>query len=306
MGLKKNDVVLVIEDSVATTILLRDFLKKLGYENVTTCSDGKSGIKTFSDLENDGKKPIVLLDFHLPDMNANEVMASIFNIRPDAKIILETADSKSDEPIKDALRGGAYLYIEKPIRYENLKNVFNILEKEKFILEEKPQDDLERVILHLNSVSGISFARLVEYTNMENDLLKRYLLQLEDEKRIAKTAEMKEVSCTKCRSVQILPNFSCPACGSTDFAQGKLIEHFKCGNVSTEDSYKENRCPKCKKEIKILGVDYKSMDNYYTCNKCGDKFPEPSQDYVCIKCSNHFQLEKARWTTSTGYKSAGL
>lgn len=33
-------------------------------------------------------------------MNANEVMVSIFSIRPDAKIILETADSKSDESIK--------------------------------------------------------------------------------------------------------------------------------------------------------------------------------------------------------------
>lgn len=306
MDLKKNDVILVIEDSMATTILLRDFLKKLGYENVTTCRDGKSGITLFSELENDGKRPIVLLDFHLPDMNANEVMTSIFNIRPDAKIILETADSKSDEQIKNALRGGAYLYLEKPIRYENLKNIFEILEKEKFILEEKPQDDLERVALYLKSVSGISFARLAEYTNMDGNMLKEYLLHLESEKKIMKIADMKEVSCTKCHSVQILPNFSCPSCASADFVQGKLIEHFKCGNVSVEDSYRENKCPKCKKEIKILGVDYKSMDNYYMCNKCGNKFPEPSQDYACIKCSNHFQLEKANWITSAGYKSIGL
>ncbi|MGI0058262.1 MAG: response regulator, partial [Nitrosotalea sp.] len=113
----KNDI-LIIEDSLATTILLRDFLKKLGYENVKTCDTGKAGIQLFSDLESAGKQPIVLLDFHLPDMNANEIMTGIFNIRPNAKIILETADSKSDEQIKNALRGGAYLYIEKPIRYD--------------------------------------------------------------------------------------------------------------------------------------------------------------------------------------------
>lgn len=302
----KNDVVLVIEDSKATTMLLRDFLKKLGYENVETCNDGKSGIRLFSDLESAGKRPIVLLDFHLPDMNANEVMAEIFNIRPDTKIILETADSKSDEQIKDALRGGAYLYIEKPIRYENLKNIFEILEKEKSILEESPSGDLERIILHLKSVSSISFARLTEYTGMENDLLKHLLLQLESEKRVAKVADMREVSCIKCQSVQILPSFSCPSCAGADFNQGKLIEHFKCGNVSIENTYKDNKCPKCKKEIKILGVDYKSMDNYYMCNRCGNKFAEPSQDYLCVKCGNRFQLEKAQWITSTGYRPVGL
>ncbi|CUR51503.1 conserved protein of unknown function [Nitrosotalea devaniterrae] len=305
MSGNKNDV-LIIEDSKATTILLRDFLKKLGYENITTTDTGKTGIQLFADLESAGKKPIVLLDFHLPDMNANEVMASIFNVRPDAKIILETADAKSDEQIKDALRGGAYLYIEKPIRYENLKNVFETLEKEQSILEEAPSGDLERIVLHLKSSSRISFARLAEYSKTENDSLQKYLLHLENEKKIIKISEMKEVSCPQCSSIRVLPNFFCPACKSTNFVQGKLIEHFKCGNVSIEDSYKENKCPKCKKEIKILGVDYKSMDNYYMCNDCGDKFPDPSQDYVCVKCSNRFQLEKAKWVTSAGYKLASM
>lgn len=305
MGQSKNDI-LIIEDSVAIALLLKDFLKKLGYENVTTSDTGKSGIQAFSDLETAGKRPIVLLDFHLPDMNANEVMASIFNIRPDAKIILETADSKSDEQIKNALRGGAYLYIEKPIRYENLKSIFETLEKEQSIIEETSSDDLERILLHLKSSSRISFARLAEYAKTENELLEKYLLQLESESKIMKISEIKEVSCTQCGSIRILPNFFCPACSSTNFVQGKLIEHFKCGNVSVEDSYKENKCPKCKKEIKILGVDYKSMDNYYICNDCGDKFSDPSQDYICVKCSNRFPLEKAKWVTSTGYKMTNL
>lgn len=301
----KNDV-LIIEDSMATTILLRDFLKKMGYENVKTCDTGKAGIQMFSDLENAGRQPVVLLDFHLPDMNANEIMTGIFGIRPDAKIILETADSKSDEQIKNALRGGAYLYIEKPIRYDNLKNVFETLEKEKDILEEKPSDDLERVVFQITSSARISFARLTEYSGIHGDLLKKYLLQLENEKKITKISDMKEVSCIQCNSMRILPNFSCPVCNGTNFVQGKLIEHFKCGNVSVDNSYKENKCPKCHKEIKILGVDYKTMDNYYICNDCGNKFSDPSQDFLCIKCNNRFPLEKAKWVTSAGYKSSGL
>jgi response regulator of citrate/malate metabolism/predicted RNA-binding Zn-ribbon protein involved in translation (DUF1610 family) len=302
MSGSKNDV-LIIEDSMAITILLRDFLKKLGYDNVESCTNGKTGIRVFSDLESAGKKPIVLLDFHLPDMDANEIMESIFNIRPDAKIILETADSKSDEQIKEALRGGAYLYIEKPIRFENLKNVFETLEKENETLEEKPSDDLHKITSYLKSSSRISLARLSEYSGIEQNLLKKYLSQLENENKLIMIENMREIGCNDCGSVRIYHNFFCNSCHSSNFKRGKLIEHFKCGNVSIDESYSNNICPKCRKEIKILGVDYKTMENYYICNDCGDKFPEPSQDYICVKCSNRFPLEKAKWVTSPGYKT---
>ena len=65
----KNEV-LIIEDSLATSILMTEFLKKLGYDSIHTCNTGKAGIQLFSDLVNQGKIPIILLDFHLPYMNA--------------------------------------------------------------------------------------------------------------------------------------------------------------------------------------------------------------------------------------------
>ena len=109
-----------------------------------------------------------------------------------------------------------------------------------------------------------------------------------------------------CNSVKIGQNFSCPSCGKTNFKQGKLIEHFKCGNVSVEDSYKNNICPKCHKEIKIIGVDYKTIENYYICSDCGEKFPEPIIEYMCIRCNNKFKLEQAKWITSEGFRSTNL
>ena len=304
---EKKSGVLIIEDSLAISILIRDFLKKLGYTSTETCNTGKAGIQVFTELVNAGKIPIVLLDFHLPDMDANEIMSSIFSIRPDAKIILETADASTDEQIKNAMRGGAYQYIQKPIRYENMKSIFDTLESEKQILEETPREGSpEKIMSFLKSTSRISLARLCEYseTGMEN--IKKYLSDLEHEKKIMKIEDIKEVACNQCNSVRIAHNFFCPACNSTNFKQGKLIEHFKCGNVSIDDSYKDDICPKCHKEIKILGVDYKAIENYYICNGCGDKFPDPSQDYICVKCNNRFVLGKAKWISSTGYKTTNL
>jgi predicted RNA-binding Zn-ribbon protein involved in translation (DUF1610 family) len=239
-------------------------------------------------------------------MDGKKVMEEIFNIKPDAKIIIETADPKTDEQIRETMRGGAYQYIEKPIRYENLKSIFETLEQERNILEEKPSTDLDKVTSLLKSSSRMSLARLCEYSNEDSDQLKQCLHRLENEKKIMKISDIKEISCNQCKSLRIIPVFFCPVCNGTNFAQGKLIEHFKCGNVSVEDSYKESKCPKCQKEIKILGVDFRSLDNYYICNDCGEKFPDPSLNYICAKCSNIFPLEKAKWVTSEGYKSISL
>ena len=299
---EKNSV-LIIEDSRAISILIRDFLKELGYMDIVTCDTGKMGIQTFSDLINAGKVPVVLLDFQLPDMDANEIMTSIFNIRPDAKVILETADAHTDEQIKTALRGGAYQYIQKPIRYEHLKNIFDTLESEKQLLEKNNGiNNSENVMLCLQSLSRTSLARLCEYSKTDMDEVKQYLSNLEREKKIMKINNINEVACNRCNSVNVLPIFYCPSCNGTNFKQGKLIEHFKCGNISIDESYKENICPKCKKEIKILGVDYKVINDYYICSDCKDKFPYLSQDYVCVKCDNRFALNKAKWISSEGYQ----
>lgn len=163
LALGKNDI-LIIEDSLATSILMVEFLKKLGYKDIYTCNTGKAGIQLFSDLVNQGKSPTVLLDFHLPDLNAKDVMSNIFTIRPNAKIIIETADAKNDELIREAMRAGAFQYIEKPIRYENLKTVIKTLEEESKISEEKTIDGRQKIDSFLQTSTRIRSARLSEYS----------------------------------------------------------------------------------------------------------------------------------------------
>ncbi|MFM8659129.1 MAG: response regulator [Candidatus Nitrosotenuis sp.] len=61
--------VLVIEDSQAVGILLKEFLHKLGFEKIRHCQNGKTGIESFKELVDSGNIPIVFLDYNLPDMN---------------------------------------------------------------------------------------------------------------------------------------------------------------------------------------------------------------------------------------------
>jgi len=301
---KKN--ILIIEDSLAVATLIQDFLKKLHYENIEICNDGKAGIKAFEVLVHSDKIPIVILDYSLPDMNADEIMSKIFQISPNAKIIIESASEKTDESIKDVLRQGAYHYLEKPIRFENIKNTMEILENEDKILENVPPDSHKEIDLVLKSSTQISLTRISEYTGKKNEEVLGYLKKLKDNGNVVQLENIKEISCNLCDSVKIGQNFHCPSCNSSNFKHGKLIEHFKCGNVSVEDSYKNNICPKCHKEIKIIGVDYKIIDNYYICNGCGEKFPDPTIEYMCNRCNNKFKLEQAKWITSEGFRATNL
>ena len=58
------------------------------------------------------------------------------------------------------------------------------------------------------------------------------------------------------------------------------------------------------KRLRSLGLITNSLDDYYICRDCGDKFPEPTQDYFCVKCSNRFPLEKAKWMSSPGIQDS--
>lgn len=306
-SVQKSDV-LIIEDSAAMCVLITEFLKKLGYQNVHYRNTGKDGIAKFDELVKAGKTPIVLLDYTLPDINGNNVMVEIFRIRPDAKIIIETANERSEQEIKDVISYGAYQYIQKPIRFGDIKNIMNVLEEEHKILDntvaESNAEEIKKLILSLLKASmRISLARIAEYCNLKREDTMNYLKDLVAKGKAGKLVDIKEISCSNCGSVKIGQSFYCPSCNSSNFKHGSLIEHYDCGNFSEEDSYKDNMCPKCRKEIKVIGVDYRLLKNYYSCNECKDKFPEPANDYLCLKCNSKFKLDDAKWITTESFRA---
>jgi DNA-directed RNA polymerase subunit RPC12/RpoP len=135
-----------------------------------------------------------------------------------------------------------------------------------------------------------------------DDAIKSYLKELENSGKIINLGEKKEIACNKCNSVKTTQLFSCPHCNSSHFRMGKLIEHYGCGNVSEEQTYKNDTCPHCQKKITAVGVDHRIMSNHYICNNCSDFFSEISSKYLCLKCENRFKLDEVNWQTSCNYK----
>ena len=318
--MSKQKAILIIEDSPAVGMLLKNYMEKLGYSEIHICETGSSAITTFTDLINQEKQPIVLLDYMLPDMDARSILTQMLEMQPNARVILETATEKNDEGIKEIIRLEIYPNLEKPIRFENLKNIIEIIEREQsFFTKESEQVALlkqaeikaedkiiEQINFILRSTTQISLNKIIGILGFTDDLIISYLQKLEEEGKIIQLGDKKEISCNQCDSVKICQIFFCPNCKKSNFKLGKLIEHYDCGNISEENTYKNEKCPQCKKEIKALGVDYRVMLNHYICNDCKEFFPEISIEYLCLKCENKFRLEEASWKSSISYKVVSI
>lgn len=99
--------ILVIEDDEFSQALIANaFLAELNIEFAAT---GMQGIQKYVDSAPD----IVLLDIGLPDMSGHEVMGTIRELDPNAKIIMLTARNEVDE-IHHSLESGAQGYVSKP------------------------------------------------------------------------------------------------------------------------------------------------------------------------------------------------
>jgi hypothetical protein len=94
--------------------------------------------------------------------------------------------------------------------------------------------------------------------------------------------EFQTILTTPGGSVQLMPVERCPYCDSDKIVRGQLIEHFHCGYIGLEDEFNSGLkqvCPKCRREIKLIGTDYRKPGARYVCNACQEVFPSP-----VVKC----------------------
>ena len=293
---------LIIEDSPAVALLLKEYLIKLGIEKIQSFENGKKGIAAFKKLVKTKNEPVVFLDYNLPDMNGFSVMTQLVKIKPDVKVIIETALERNEQSIKDVIAQGAYQYLSKPIRFENIKEIIQSIEKEQSLIEKNDENISEEVIHMINRNTQVSFAKISEFLNIGKEDFLPIISKLKLENKVMQVNDIKEIACHNCGSIKITQVFHCPACNGSNFKQENLIEHYNCGNVSPEKNYHDDMCPKCRDKIKILGADYKVLKNYYTCNDCSEKFQEIATKFYCLKCNTQFNMEDAKWETSFGYR----
>lgn len=298
-----DSTVLLVEDSPAITMMLTQYVKKIGFSKIVTANNGKEGLEKFDELLGLGILPLVFLDYELPDMNASDIAPVLFSKTPQVKIILETSLNQSDDHIRQLFSLGISHFISKPLRYEKIKEVVKTIEIE-FELDESTGMELEldKVREHIQIAHRTSVTRIAQHCAFPPVHVLSFLRGLISKGDVIEMAEIREILCNKCDSVNISTQFSCPKCNNSDFEQTKLIEHYDCGTIRPENAFDDDKCPQCKKELKALGVDYKIMPSIFICNNCTEKFPDPEMIFNCIKCGNKFEFTDANWVSSPTFK----
>jgi two-component system nitrogen regulation response regulator NtrX len=101
--------ILVVDDDAQILSLLSAALRDAGHSTFTTMT-ATEGLVRFSE----GDPDLVLLDLRLPDGDGMELLKTMSERKPDTVVIIVSAVSASSKA-GEAVRGGAYDYIEKPL-----------------------------------------------------------------------------------------------------------------------------------------------------------------------------------------------
>jgi two-component system, NtrC family, response regulator PilR len=140
--------ILIIEDEKSMREVLRILLEEEGYE-LTAAADGREGIECIRNNIFD----LVITDIKMPGADGFEVLRTIKEVAPDTVVIMVTAFGTTESAI-EAMKSGAYDYINKPFKIDEIRLIVRkALEKKKLreelsLLREKFQTSfrLENII----------------------------------------------------------------------------------------------------------------------------------------------------------------
>ena len=227
----KSNPILIIEDSVAIVMLIKEFLNALGYYEIKSASTGKDGMQLFENLVESNTLPIVFLDYNLPDVDANVVLPHILKIRPDAKVIVTTALEKGEQAVKDVIMRGAYLYLQKPVRFNNIQNAIKILEAEQNATK-KENAKVEEQIDSVLKPTFVTLPTIAELCNISREKALAYLKELESSGRVLCSNNVEQTSCSSCGSVMIEKDSNSETAG----------DHYHC--LRCNNSFEANNAKK--------------------------------------------------------------
>ena len=112
--------ILIVEDALPLAKLYETVLKS-DRVNVLSTGLGREAMQMIKELSPD----IVLLDLHLPDMPGMDILRSINEQELDISVIVMTANGSVNFAV-EAMRLGAYDFLEKPIDPNRLRTTIEI------------------------------------------------------------------------------------------------------------------------------------------------------------------------------------
>lgn len=115
--------ILLVDDAAFMRMMLRDTLKKNGYENIVEAADGELAVAAYKSEKPD----LVIMDITMPNKNGLEALKEIKEYDSNSKIVMCSAMGQ-ESMVVEAIRNGAKDFIVKPFKADRvLKTVEGII-----------------------------------------------------------------------------------------------------------------------------------------------------------------------------------
>jgi len=112
-------------------------------------------------------------------------------------------------------------------------------------------------------------------------------------------------ACPRCGSLILKILLKCPNCQSQSLIKSDIMVHYECGFSAPIEEFhqKEGRyvCPRCRKELKRVGIDYGRPGIGFKCQSCGQIFQYPM---VVLSCNedHEFRIDEAELKHYPSYR----
>ena len=118
--------ILVVDDEKSMREILHIFLKNEGY-SVTLADNGESAVEAVKRDIFD----LIITDMNMPGVSGMDLLKSVKKIAPDTIVVVITAFGTTESAV-EAMKQGAYDYIQKPFQMDDIRLVVkNALEKQR-------------------------------------------------------------------------------------------------------------------------------------------------------------------------------
>ena len=213
--------ILVVDDEESMRKLLEIALGKEGYR-LTLAESGKKATEIFDKSSYD----LVISDIKMPDMSGVEVLRHIKETDPSVPVIMVTAYASADTAV-EALRLGAYDYLTKPFKLEELKaNIRNALEKVRLKRENETLKRELKKTQGLDSMLGGSRVMLELFEHIKSVATTNSTVLITGESGTGKELAAKAIHVRSPRAGEPFVSINCGAVPET-LLESELFGHLK-------------------------------------------------------------------------------
>ncbi|WP_409252918.1 response regulator [Bacillus sp. SCS-153A] len=191
--------ILIIDDNLSLRYMLSEICEHAGWTPMA-CENGAVGVQKFSEEHPD----LVLVDYHMPEMDGIEVVRAIREINHVVPILALTVDERQ-EIADEFLQAGATDFALKPVKapdiiariqlHARLANVLNYKDSEEvFTVKGISKATLSHIIQCLSSKAHpVSVADLSREAGLAYPTVYRYIMHLLEDGRVVQEESQQRI-----------------------------------------------------------------------------------------------------------------